>query len=90
MKVYVVYQLGYTGSNELEILGVYKDIETAKKVYRENIKDNRAEFDFDYDEETPYTEELANGECMVRLFKGGYQENWDNYLEIWIVEKEVE
>lgn len=90
MKVYVVYQLSYTGSNELEILGVYQDIETAKKVYREIIKDNRTEFDFDYDEETPYTEELTNGKCMVRLFKGGYQENWDNYLEIHIEEKEME
>lgn len=89
MKVYVVYQLGYTGINQLEILGVYQDIETAKKVYREIIEDNRAEFDFDYDEETPYTEELINGKCMVRLFKGGYQENWDNYLEIYIEEKEV-
>ena len=29
MKVYVVYQLGYTGSNELEILGVFKDLEKA-------------------------------------------------------------
>lgn len=89
MKVYVVYQLGYTGSNELEILGVYRNIEEAKKVYREYIKDNREDFDFDYDKETPYTEELINGYCMVRLFKGGYQENWDNYLEIYIEEQEV-
>lgn len=89
MKVYVVYQLGYTGSNELEILGVYRNIEEAKKVYREYIKDNREDFDFDYDKETPYTEELINGYCMVRLFKGGYQENWDNYLEIHIEEQEV-
>ncbi|MGN1327398.1 MAG: hypothetical protein ACI4VQ_04940 [Clostridia bacterium] len=89
MKVYIVYQLGYTGSNELEILGVYRNIEEAKKVYREYIKDNREDFDFDYDKETPYTEELINGFCMVRLFKGGYQENWDNYLEIYIEEQEV-
>ena len=50
MKVYVVYLLGYTGSNELEILGIYKDIEKAKKVYRDNIEDNIADFDFDYEE----------------------------------------
>ena len=89
MKVYVVYELGYTGSNELEILGIYKDIETAKKMYRDSIAESRAEFDYDYDEETPYTEELINGYCMVRLFGSGYQENWDNYLEIYIEEQEV-
>lgn len=32
MEVYVVYQLGYTGSNVLEILGVFKNIEEAKKM----------------------------------------------------------
>lgn len=89
MKVYVVYELGYTGINKLKILGVYKDIETAKKMYRDSIAESRTEFDYDYDEETPYTEELINGYCMVRLFGGGYQENWDNYLEIYIEEQEV-
>lgn len=89
MKVYIVYELGYTGSNELEILGVYKDIETAKKMYRDSVAKSRVAFDFDYDNETPYTEELINGECMVRLFGGGYQENWDNYLEVYIEEQEV-
>lgn len=89
MKVYVVYQLGYTGSNELEILGVFKNIVEAKKCYSNNIQDNIKEFDFDYDKETPYTDNLENGYCMVRLFKGGYQENWDNYLEIYLEEQEV-
>lgn len=31
MKIYVVYQLGYTRSNVLEILGVYSNIGEAKK-----------------------------------------------------------
>lgn len=89
MKVYVVYQLGYTGSNELEILGVYGNINEAKKCYLDNIQDNISKFDFDYDKETPYTDKLENGHCMVRLFRGGYQENWDDYLEIHIEEQEV-
>lgn len=89
MKVYIVYQLGYTGSNVLEILGVYNDIEKAKKVYAINIGENIKEYDYYYDRETPYTDELENGHCMVRLFKGGYQENWDNYLEIHMEEQEV-
>lgn len=89
MKVYVVYQLGYTGSNELEILGIYKDIETAKKIYKRTIGENIVEYDFYYDNETPYTDKLVNGKGMVRLFKGGLQENWDNYLEVYIEEREV-
>lgn len=89
MKVYVVYQLGYTGSNELEILGVFRNIEEAKKCYSDTINDDIKEYDFDYDEETPYRDELINGFCMVRLFGDGYQENWDNYLEIYIEEQEV-
>lgn len=89
MKVYVVYQLGYTGSNELEILGVFKDLEKAKETYRFLIKDNIKNYDFVEDNECKYTEELINGHCMTRLFGGGYQENWDNYLEICIEQQEV-
>lgn len=89
MKIYVVYQLGYTGSNELEILGVFKDLEKAKETYRFLIKDNIKNYDFVEDNECKYTEELINGQCMTRLFGGGYQENWDNYLEIYIEEQEV-
>ena len=89
MKVYVVYQLGYTGSNELEILGVFKDLEKAKETYRFLIKDNIKNYDFVEDNECKYTEELINGQSMTRLFGGGYQENWDNYLELYIEEQEV-
>ena len=89
MKVYVVYLLGYTGSNELEILGVYQDIEKAKEIYQKTIGENIIEYDFYYDNETPYTDTLVNGRCMVRLFKGGYQENWDNYIEIHLEVQEV-
>lgn len=90
MKVYVVYQLGYTGSNELEILGVYQNIGEAKQRYLKEIEENIKECDFDYDKECikkPYNNGKSN---MTRLFRGGYQENWDNYLEIYIEEKEVE
>lgn len=89
MKVYVVYQLGYTGSNELEILGVFSNIGEAKKVFKRYIDDDIKEYGFVFDEQTPYTETLVCGECMVRLFGDGYQENWDNYLEIHIEMQEV-
>lgn len=88
MKVYVVYQLGYTGSNVLEILGVYKDYKIAETKYLQQINDNIEDFDFGVDEECDdRIYELT--QRMTRLFKGGYQENWDNYLEIYIEEREV-
>lgn len=89
MQVYIVYQLGYTGSNELTILGVFKDKEKAKKLYFKNIEDNIKECDFDFDKEC-INRHYNNGTAMMtRLFRGGYQENWDNYLEIYIEKQEV-
>ena len=87
MKVYVVYQLGYTGSNELEILGVYKNVRFAEDKYFEQIRDNIKDFDFGFDREC--NDIVTETSRMTRLFKGGYQENWDNYLEIYIEEQEV-
>ena len=51
MEVYVVHQLGYTGTNQLEILGVFRNIREAKQCYEKNIEENIKEFDFDYDKE---------------------------------------
>lgn len=87
MKVYVVYLLGYTGSNELEILGVYKDIRWAEERYFKEITDNIRDFDFGYDNECK--DIGTETSRMTRLFKGGYQENWDNYLEIHLEVQEV-
>lgn len=88
MKVYVVYQLGYTGSNELEILGTFDDYKKAEQVYLQNINENIDDFDYGVDEECDdRIYELTHR--MTRLFKGGYQENWDNYLEIHMEEQEV-
>lgn len=88
MKVFIVYQLGYTGTNELSILGVYNNYKDAEKVYLQNINDNIDEFDFGIDKEcNDRIFEITHR--MTRLFRGGYQENWDNYLEIHMEEKEV-
>lgn len=88
MKVFIVYQLGYTGFNELEILGVYNNYKDAEKIYLQNINDNIDDFDFGVDEEcNDRIFEITHR--MTRLFKGGFQENWDNYLEIHMEEKEV-
>ena len=89
MKVYIVYQLGYTGSNELEIIGTCNDYKKAEKVYLQNINENIEDFDYGVDEECDdRIYEITHR--MTRLFKGGYQENWDNYLEIHMEEQEVE
>ena len=88
MKVYVVYQLGYTGSNELEILGTFDNYKKAEQVYLQNINENIDDFDFGVDKECDdRIYEITHR--MTRLFKGGYQENWDNYLEIHMEEQEV-
>jgi hypothetical protein len=88
MEVYVVYQLGYTGTNQLEILGVFRNIREAKQCYEKNIEENIKEFDFDYDKECNHSS-WSDTHNVTRLFKGGYQENWDNYLEIHIEKQEV-
>lgn len=91
MKIYLVYQLGYNGSELFEILKVTRHIGEAKQTYLKNIEDNIKEYDFDYDKECNLIDLDTEGKHnMTRLFKGGYQENWDNYLEIHIEEKEVE
>ena len=88
MKVYVVYQLGYTGSNELEILGVYKNVRFAEDKYFGQISDKIKDYDYGIDKECDdRIYEITHR--MTRLFGGGYQENWDNYLEIHIEEQEV-
>lgn len=89
MEVYIVYQYGYCdGSSFMEILGLYKDIEEARKEYLNEIEENIKEYDFDYDEECKHCT-ISDTHNMTRLFKGGYQENWDNYLEIHIARKEI-
>ena len=87
MEIYVVYQLGYTGTNQLDILGIYKDIRWAEEKYFKTISDNIAEFDFGLDKEC--NDIVTETSRMTRLFKGGCQENWDNYLEIHIEKQEV-
>ena len=88
MKIFIVYQLGYTGTQQLEILGVYENYKKAERTYLQNINDNIEDFDYGVDKECDdRVFELSHR--MTRLFKGGYQENWDNYLEIHMEELKV-
>lgn len=88
-NVYVVYQLGYTGTSQLDILGIYSNIGEARQKYKTVVEENIKEYDYAYDKECTnhsYNDGTAN---MTRLFKGGLQENWDNYLEIHIEKREI-
>lgn len=87
MKVYVVYQCGYDESEFMEILGVFQNKGKAKQCYLENVSDNVEHYNFIYDEECKM-ESINDKHNMTRLFKG-YQENWNNYLEIHIEEQEI-
>ena len=88
MKIFIIYQLGYTGTQQLEILGAYDNYKKAEKIYLQNINDNIEDFDYGVDKECDdRVFELSHR--MTRLFKGGYQENWDNYLEIHMEEIKV-
>lgn len=89
MEVYVIYQCGYCdGSNFMEILDIYENIGEAKQKYLIEIEENINECDFGYDEECRHFT-INDTHSMTRLFRGGYQENWDNYLEIHIEKREV-
>lgn len=89
MEIYIVYELGYTGTNQLEILGAYKNIGEARKIYQSHIDENIKEYDFVVDNECGDTVDIEGTHRMIRLFGNGYQENWDNYLELHIEKVEV-
>lgn len=91
MKVYVVYQNGYCeGFKIMNILGVYNNIGTAKKTYLYNIEENIKSCGYNYDKECKHiTLDKEGKHCMTRLFNNNV-ENWNDYLEIHIEEREVE
>ena len=68
MKVFIVYQAGYTDKEELEILGVFKSLDSAIKLYSTYIQDNLENYGFVEDVEAKYTDQLIYGCCMTRLF----------------------
>ena len=82
MKVYVLVfpqcENPYT-----EILGVYKTIEQAEEEQEKTIIDNIKNFDFVRDENA--NNSFKND--TIIFFR--YQENWDNYIEYRIIEKEI-
>lgn len=88
MKVYVVYQLGYGQEICLDFLEIYEDYKMAEAKYLKEIENNVKDYDFVIDEECN-DRRVKMEYRTTRLFRF-QQENWDNYLEIYIEEKEVQ
>lgn len=86
MKVYILLEQVFPQCEEpySEILGVFQNREDAEKERQKTIQDNIDNFDFVRDENE--NKNILNSEIIFF----GYQENWDNYIEYQIIEKEVE
>lgn len=85
MKVYALIEQVFTVYEEpySEIIGIYKNILQAEEEKQKTIQENIKNFDFVRDEEN--TNNIFD---IERIFQG-FQENWDNYIEYKIIEKEV-
>ena len=66
-----------------EIIGAYKTIKEAQKEQENTIQDNIENFGFVRDENA--SKSFKNDTIIFY----NYQENWDNYIEYRIIEKEV-
>ena len=86
MKVYVLIEKNYNYDCEdptSEVVGIYKNIWKAETERQKLIQDNVNNFDFVRDSQNK--NELLGTETIFY----NYQENWNNYIEFEIVEKEV-
>lgn len=66
-----------------EVIGVYKNIKNALEEQEKLIKDNLENFDFVADENV--CKQFKNDTIIFY----SHQENWDNYIEYKIIEKEI-
>lgn len=83
MKVYILIEQVYRidTDNGAEIVGVYKNKLEAEKKQDELIKDNIENWDF-------IEGKQENKNCKILFYLE--DENWDNYIEYKIIDKEVE
>lgn len=85
-KIYILLEkvFNYDASENIDsyIDGVYSTKEKAIKAMKKEIKHNIEDFDFIEDTDNT-TKELS------KILFYGYQENWQNYIEFEIIEKEI-
>ena len=94
MKVYILKEFISNcdgGENPTSTInGVFTTREKAIEERRKEIVDNVLNFGFIIDEElkNKYKKEEIKNIDLITLF-WDYQENWNNYIELEIIEKEV-
>lgn len=88
MKVYVLLEQVCTIDQTpySELIGVYKNKKDAQTQLEKTIQTNINEWDFVLDEENEYKPEVFKNHTILFY---EFQENWDNYIEYKIIEKEV-
>lgn len=86
-KVYLLIETDYNTDGDLavdnEILGIYEDLEHAKKVMHEEMQRNIEDYEFVSDSDNESKE-------LSKILFWNYEENWNNYIEFNIIEKEIE
>ena len=86
MKVYILLEkiFNYDASENTDsyIDGVYHTKEKAIQAMNEEIKHNIEDFDFVEDTDNTTKE-------LIKILFYDFQENWQNYIEFEIIEKEV-
>lgn len=87
IKLYVLFEEVFgTEEKYTEILGVYSTMKEAIKEKEKAINDNIQHYNFVLDEENEFKPEVFKNHTIIFY---GYQENWNNYIEYIIIEKEV-
>lgn len=93
MKVYIVKEnfYNYDSGEEVTsvITAVYNAREKAVKKRKEIIADNISNFGFIVDEEITKKHEGNTSNLDLIILFWDFQENWNNYIELEIIEKEV-
>lgn len=86
MKVFVlierIYNYDSGEENKSWIDGIYYKKEDCKKRLNEEIKHNIKDFEFVEDTDNTLKEDY-------KILFYNYQENWNNYIELEIIEEEV-
>ena len=86
MKVYVLLEkvFNYDGMENTDsyVDGIFKNLEDAKICMQDEIDNNIKEFDFVEDTDNEKKE-------LEKIIFYEYEENWQNYIEFEIIEKEV-
>lgn len=79
MKIYILIEHVFEPCNEsyINIIGAFNTLEKAENRKNKIIKENIKNYDF-----------IMDNQSKNRIFNT-FQENWENYIEYYLEEKEV-